>query len=126
MCILNFTPHKINIFSEESVEFRPEIRKYVAKPGAEPVESLASAGMLSAKIESQKIGELAGVPIFQKNVVALDPMPEGNCQLVVSAIYAVAARQLGIEKGRLVVISDPVFAADGESVVGCLGLSSPL
>lgn len=126
MCILNFTPHKISIYSEDSVIYRPEIRKCVVKPGTEPIESLASSGMLSAKITTQKSGELAGVPIYRKEIIDIDRLPEGNSMLVVSAIYAVAARERGIGSGRLLVISDPVFAEDGQTVVGCLGVSMAL
>jgi hypothetical protein len=119
----NFTPHSIKIIDQNSVVFDSKIRKYV--PGeSEPVilVEFPSNGMLSGKIETVPGELIDGVPTYVKKVVGCDPLPDGDDMLIVSAIYAVAARQSGFCMDRLLVIADPVVTPDGNQILGCIGV----
>lgn len=122
MTILNFTPHNLNFFAPDSVTFDPSMRKNVAKEGAEPSHVIPSSGMLSAKIETVADGDINGIPVFTKKVTGCDPLPEGDSLCVVSALYATAAQRQGLDMSRVFTVADPVFSADGRTILGCLGI----
>jgi len=86
------------------------------------IASIPSNGMLSGKIETVPGEPIDGVPVYVKKVVGCDPLPDGDDMLIVSAIYAVAARQSGLPMDRLLVIADPVVTPDGNQILGCIGV----
>lgn len=122
MIILNFTPHQISVFGANDVVFDPSIRKNVVKDGAQPVASIPSSGMLSAKIATVADGAINGIPVFRKTVTGIDALPDGDSLCIVSALFATAAQQQGLDLSRIVTVADPVFSADGRTVLGCLGI----
>ena len=124
--IYNGTPHEIRIVRNGVYE--ASIRKYVLPEGQdmEIIVSLPSCGVSSAKIEKQEVDSLGDIPIQSQRVTGIDPLPKGYDAYVVSAIYAVVARQLGMETSKLYVIADPVFSADGRTVLGCRALAPAL
>jgi len=122
MTILNFTPHVLNFFSADSVSFDATIRKNVVKDGATPSHVIPSSGMLSAKIDTVADGDINGIPVFKKQVTGCDPLPEGDSLVVVSALFATAAQKQGLDMNRIFTVADPVFSADGRTVLGCLGI----
>lgn len=124
--IFNGTPHEIHIV--RNGVFEASIRKYVLPEGQdlEIITSLASCGVASAKIEKVEVDSLGNIPIQSQKVTGIDPLPEGHDAYVVSAIYAVAARQLGMDTSKMYVIADPVFSADGRTVLGCRALAPAL
>lgn len=124
--VFNATPHEINIV--RNGEFNAKIRKYVLPEGQEldVIASLLSQAMVSAKIDKDESGRLDDIPIQAQKVVGIDPLPEGYDAYVVSAIYAIAARQLDMDTSRLYIIADPVFSADGKTVIGCRALAPAL
>lgn len=120
--IENFTPHPINIFGADSVVFNATIRKNIAKDGNQPIQLIPSSGMLSAKIDTVADGEINGVPIFRKTVTGIDSLPDGDSLCIVSALYATAAQKKGLDMTRIFTVADPVFSADGKTVLGCMGI----
>ncbi|MCD6418072.1 hypothetical protein J7M00_04760, partial [bacterium] len=119
----NYTPHTINIYSQEQVEYVPEIRKYVVKEGEEPIVVIPSDGMLSAKIKYEKITEIDGIPIHEPVVENCDEPPEGE-DVIVSQLYVAAMRALGMDTSKLYTVSQPVYnSKDNPRPVGCLGLN---
>lgn len=122
MTILNFTPHVLNFFNSNDVVFDASIRKNVAKDGATPFLTIPSSGMLSAKIDTVDGDPVAGIPTFIKKVTGCDPLPAVDSPVVVSALYAVAAQKSGLDMSRVFTVADPVFSADGRTVLGCLGI----
>lgn len=126
MEIFNATPHEINVV--RNGEFSPAIRKFVLPEGQEMdiIASLPSQAVVSAKIERVETASLGDIPVQAQRVTGIDPLPEGYDAYVVSAIYAVAARQLGIDTSRMYVIADAVFSADGRTIIGCRALAPAL
>jgi len=119
----NFTPHSIKIIDVNSVVFDSKIRKYV--PGESEsviVAEFPSSGMLSGNIQTVPSESIDGVPVYVKKVIGCDPLPDGDDMLIVSAIYAVAARKSGLPMNRLLVIADPVVTPDGNQILGCIGV----
>jgi hypothetical protein len=120
----NFTPHSIKIIDQKSVKFDPKIRKYTPFTDIEPViiTEFPSNGMLSGNIQTVPGEPIDNVPTYYKKVVGCDPLPDGDDMLIVSAIYAVAARKSGLPMDRLLVIADPVVTPDGNQILGCIGV----
>lgn len=124
--IFNATPHAINIVSNGS--FIPAMRKIALPEGVAPaiIRSIPSNAVVSAKINKVEASEIDGIPIQSQSVVGIDDLTEGYDAYIVSAIYAVAARQLGRDTSKLYVIADPVFTTDGATIIGCRALAPAL
>jgi len=120
--ILNFTPHTICIFHADSVTYNSAIRKWIVKDGAEPFLIIKSSGMLNARIDTIPSTPVNGIPTFIKKVTGCDPLPTGDSLVIVSALFAAAAVQVGHDMSRIFTIADPVFTPDGRTVLGCLGI----
>jgi len=116
----NGTPHAINIVDKATVTFNASIRKYVS---AEPVIvlSIPSNGMLSAKVKTVETAPMDGVPVFIKVFEGVDELPDAGV-IIVSAMYASAARATGASTQRLYTVADPVYTTDGKTIVGSLGI----
>lgn len=124
--IFNGTPHPINIVSNGI--FNPAMRKIVL-PEGEPsaiVRSITSNAVVSAKINKVDAPDIDGIPVQAQSVVGIDDLPEGYDAYIVSAVYAVAARQLGRNTSKLYIIADPVFTTDGQTIIGCRALAPAL
>lgn len=121
MSIFVGVPHDITIIA--GAEFAPAIRKYV---GGEVVKTLASNGVLNAKIETKWVSTEEGIPTFEKEVTGCDPYPEGYDIVIVSALYASAYRKLyGDVPASMRLVADPVMSDDGKTFRGCRGLAMP-
>ena len=120
--ILNFTPHPINIFPQTDTFFDATIRKNVVNQGAIPTINIPSSGILSAKITTVADGNINGIPVFVKKVTGCDPLPDGDSIVIASALFATAAQKQGLDMSRICTVADPVFSADGKTVLGCLGI----
>ena len=122
MNIRNFTAHPICFYREDDVNFVSNIRKYVAKEGAEPYLVVESEGMLSVEFENKKIADKP-VPIYKKLTVNCGRIPvlHSDDILVVSAMYGTFRRQMDTDYGVLYCVKDTVYDAVGKPV-GCLGL----
>lgn len=114
MRIYNGTPHSINFIANST--FDPSIRKWV---GGEEIMCVPSDGMLNVKFETEEsVLEGTDIPLFEKKVVGIDPLPEGYDVIIVSALYGTNYE----DKSHLYGVSDPVMTSDGKSFVGCRGL----
>jgi len=122
MKIFNGTPHAINVIV--NCVSKPEIRKLVVVDGVAPeiIANIPSSGMLSAQIESVESAPIADIPIFEKKVTGCDPIPKNYDIIIVSALYVSAARAMGLDTARLYTVADPVYSADGRTILGCKGI----
>lgn len=120
--IYNGTPHPINIVTNSV--FKTEIRKYIVPEGTEPdiIASIPSDGILSAKIDTVEAEHINGIPVFAKAITGCDPLPEGYDIYIVSALYVSAAKASGIDTSRLYTVADPVYSADGKTILGSRGI----
>ena len=122
--IFNFTPHAINVYNEDDVIFRSDLRKYIIKENVTPSRIFAPSGvLLNAKMESQNVGEYEGIPIVKSAAISVDPAPE-NGWVIVSRMYAAAAVSSGDSVvGRMLVVDRPVYKIQENNIspVGCLG-----
>lgn len=120
--IYNGTPHPINIVANS--EYRDDIRKYVVPEGTEPkiVASVPSDSILSAQIETVESEPITGIPVFGKSIVGCDPLPDFYDIYIVSALYASAARTAGIDTSKPYTVADPVYSADGRTILGSRGI----
>lgn len=116
--IFNGTPHAINVVSGSS--FDPKIRKYT---GGNVLFSIPSSGMLNAKITTVNSGDIDGIPVYSKQFTGVDPLPCGYDIYIVSALYSGAAQKQGVDLAKIYTVADPVYSADGATVIGCRGIS---
>lgn len=118
----NGTPHEINIIS--NAVYNPNIRKYVITDGSDPqiIVSLPSDGMLSAVIDTATQEPINNIPVYGKTIISCDPLPDGYDIYIVSALYMSAARACGMDTGKLYTVADPVYSADGRTVLGSRGI----
>lgn len=130
MKIYNGTPHAVSIVANGV--FCAPIRKWVVENGVEPevVASIPSDGVLSAKIETIEGQFMDGVPIlamddipvFHKEIMGCDPLPDGYEVYIVSALYASAYRKVYGNTDRLYTVADPVYSEDGRTILGSRGI----
>jgi len=118
----NYTPHSITIIDPNTVQFDSSIRKYVAT-NPKIIKTIPSVGILNAKIETQQIDKKDEVTIYHKTIKDIDPLPETNEIIIVSALYALAVQKINPDKAnQCYTIADPVYNKDGTTVLGCLGI----
>lgn len=116
--LFNGTPHAINVVMNSV--FNPVIRKYT---GGEVVHSIPSNGMLNAKVETVGWGMYDdNLPIYGKKFTGIDPLPDGYDVYIVSAMYASAAKNAGMDMTKIYTVADPVYTDDGNSFIGCRGI----
>jgi len=123
--IVNATPHPIYIFTHNQVYYDESVRKYILKPNEKPVKVIPQSGvLLNVKAEYELTDTIEGIPIFKLQVKDIDPVPDGDI-VVVSAMYATAAKEAGIEGlNRLYTVSQPVYESkENPKPVGVLGLN---
>lgn len=124
MAIINATPHYINIFSTHSVSFDTAQRKYFVSGSEEPTHIIPPSGMLlSAKMQTETVEPLLGIPIQRTAVVSADPIPDGE-YYIVSRLYHSAMVTLGEPTDRLLLIGSPVYRVIDGAIApcGCLAL----
>lgn len=121
----NGTPHAINLIS--GAVFRQEIRKHI---GGVQIAVIPPSGiMLSAKLDTLPVTDLgSGVEVARQIAISCDDLPEAAKTadyIIVSAMYAVAYRQLHGEDGLpLVTIRDLVVeSVDNQKPTGCRGFA---
>ena len=128
MKFINLTPHPIVIIRREDVEFDSAIRKYTEDADckcSKCIMWIPSSGVASAKIMTDYVESIYGVPTFRKTITDCDPLPEHDVDdiIIVSALYASAFRKVHPDSDvRLYTISNPVYTSDGKTVLGCLGI----
>lgn len=122
MKIFNGTPHAINVVTNGV--FATEIRKYVVPDGTEPqiVASIPSNGVLSAVIDTVEVEPMDGIPVYTKRISGCDSLPDGYDIYIVSTLYVSAARACGMDTSRLYTVADPVYTADGRTILGSRGI----
>jgi len=123
MRIFNGTPHPISVIDDSCITFKNEIRKYVCTGKPVIVAQIPSNGVLSAKVDTVEAGKIGDIPVFVKKITGCDPIPEGYDIIVVSALYAIAARMAGLDTSKLYTIGDPVYSEDGRTILGCRGIA---
>jgi len=118
----NGTPHPINIIT--NAVYDTDIRKYVVADSAQPqiAASIPSNGMLSATIITVEDEPINGIPVYSKQITGCDPLPSGYDIYIVSALYVSAARACGMDTSKLYTVADPVYSADGRTVLGSRGI----
>ena len=108
--IFNGTPHPVNIV-EWSIE-DPAIIKF---KGGTVIATVPPNYILNAKFGVENIGEFNGIPLSKKTVEGCDPLPEGYDIYIVSALYAIAYRELHGYSEKIFSISDLVVEDDGKT-----------
>ena len=118
--MLNLTPHTISIIDQNSVTFKPEIRKFVSES---PIilKTIPSSGMVSVSFKEEYRQDIDGVPCKMKWADSVDPLPSGNESCIVSALYYSTNPDR-----RCYTIVDPVYDITGTKVIGCLGVGKLL
>jgi hypothetical protein len=121
MHIVNLTPHDIKIISNGV--FNADLRKFTTDD-PEIVISIPSSGVVSATLTTVEIEPINGVPVFDKKITGVDPLPEGDDDTiyVVSALYASAYRKIHGNADKLYTIADPVYSTDGRTILGSRGI----
>jgi len=127
MKIVNLTPHSINIYRKEDAEHNPSLRKAFIKPGARPILTIPSSGMVNAHITYTYDTMIDKIPIYKPVVQGIDPLPPKAMKadiIIVSALYASAAKMVGVDTTKLVTVSQPVYDnPNNPRPVGCIGLN---
>jgi hypothetical protein len=121
--IINLTPHSLTIVDPASTTFNADIRKNVCTGDPVVIATIPSAGVASAKIATVADDKIGDVPVFRKQITGCDPLPDiPDAVFVVSALYASAYRQVNGNTDRLYTVADPVYSADGRTILGSLGI----
>ncbi len=123
--IFNLTAHPISIIAEEDCHSNPAIRKLVADANVKPIMVIPSYGMASAKNETHEGNPIEGIPVFEKKITGIDPLPEESPEniYIVSAMYVAAYRALYPNKKiPLYTVADPVYTEDGRTILGSRGI----
>ena len=115
--IYNGVAHDINIVSGATLD--TSIRKFV---GGEVTQTIPKMVMLNAAIDTQEVGEINGIPVFEMTVGSCDSLPEGYDVYVVSPIYAQAYVAANGPDSRLFTVGMPVMSDDGKTFRGCRGI----
>lgn len=134
MTVYNCTPHNIRIYAKADTEYVPQLRKAFVSPDALPLLEIPPSGIvLSAHYFKMcpafKIEKL--VPVSRQLVESIDQPTDlfSNFDasidwLIVSALYADAARQLNKKAWPLLCVNNVVYANQhSPAPVGCLGLT---
>lgn len=117
MCLMNFTPHEINIIDVNSVNFNQTIRKFVSE---DPliIQTIPPSGvMLNVHYSMENGTRIKDIPVRIKRKESIDPVPSKCTIAIVSRLYASASHD-----PRLYRIMDPVFTPDGKKVIGSLAI----
>ena len=119
--IINLTPHTINII--DNGVFNADLRKFTTDTPDVSI-SIPSSGVVSATLTTVEIDPINGVPVFDKKITGVDPLPEGDDDTiyVVSALYASAYRKINGHADKLYTIADPVYSTDGRTILGSRGI----
>lgn len=136
--IVNCTPHKVVVFGSESVEYDAKNRKYFINE-VMPVILLIAEPTILLNAESVEVeAEVNGIPVWEVTYPKVDDLPESivteegleipcdeNTYYIVSALYATARKNLGLDCSRLLTIHNPVYKIKEDGAVsyplGCLG-----
>jgi hypothetical protein len=122
--IFNGTPHDVVIIDDSEVVYNDSIRKHVCSASSpKTVAKIPSNGILSAKMETARKGHVENIPIFHKRIVGYDTVPSGYDIVIVSVLYATAVAKAGVDVSSLYTIADPVYSADGRTILGCRGIT---
>jgi len=127
MKILNATPHVINIFRKEDVNYDEKLRKYfLINPEQKSYMEIQPCGILlnvETKLELKQV--INGIPIFEVIPVKIDKIPAKHDIVIVSNMYANYALQFQIPNiEKLYTISQPVYISrENPRPIGCLGLN---
>lgn len=124
MKIVNCTPHEITIIGGNIILDKPK-RMYIAEKDFSVIAKIPPSGIiLNATIETKEKGNIEGIPVFEKEIIACDEVPKEGDIFVVSALYAVARQKLGECTANLYLVADPVYTPSTQSMrpVGCKGI----
>lgn len=124
---VNLTPHQVDVYAEEDVEYVTEIRKWVRKEDATPIMSIPSSGMASVGYTARESGQTIRTPNGHM-IKIWDQWPSnlGNVEFdpdaytIVSLQYALALKETNTPRRNVITIKDTVFDNKGRPV-GCLG-----
>ena len=125
MKVYNLTAHPISIIAEADCHSSPAIRKLVADANVKPVMVIPSYGMVSAKTETHEAEPIEGIPVFEKKITGIDPLPEESPDniYIVSAMYVSAYRALYPNSNiPLYTVADLVYTEDGRTILGSRGI----
>ena len=132
MTIYNCTPHTINIYHRDDVDFSNP-RRLTVKPSASPVMNIPPSGViLNATVERLDHGEVDGIPlvvtVFNGVDNPLDLIPDSTVDdyFIVSALFkSAAASHPACNILNLVSVDSVVYDGSGDSIrpVGCLSLA---
>lgn len=120
--IYNGTSHAINIYKD--CEYIEASRRYIKSINGQLVRTIpANVLMLNARMKLTDLGAVDGIPRTGKTFKFkdVDPLPPGYDIYIVSALYATAAKQMGMDMSQIYTVSDPVYNDDGH-LIGCLGI----
>lgn len=122
--IRNFTPHLIRVLSPDGVTYDPKARKHVLEGEPTVIAEIPSDGVLSAEFASVDVGSIDGIPLTHRMPILIEPLPDGDDYIIVSLVYASAAKEgvpsVKIDVNRLLTVGDTVYK-DGKPF-GCLSL----
>lgn len=126
MRVRNYTPHPIRVLAPVGVSYDPKTRKFILTGDPVVIAEFPSEGVLSAHFTDVDSGNVDGVPLVRRAVLSADPMPTGDDYIIVSTVYAMAAKAASptlksvMNINRLLTVGDTVYQ-DGKPV-GCLSL----
>ncbi|QIW88590.1 hypothetical protein [Pseudanabaena phage PA-SR01] len=124
--IYNATPHQINFFPKEDVQFDVTQRKFIAAVGATPIYTIEKGTPVNCKTANAPTPVIENCPVSVVGAVqfvSYDPLPEGYDIYIVSNLYRSAVQALGGDTSKLATVTDTVYSAGDVKPCGCLALA---
>lgn len=121
--LINYTPHKINIFEEDDVEYIEAAKSYFLKNDMmKPSRVYDSKGIARCATSYSLVISLDDIPVVSLDFGDIEglPEPKDDVWYIVSTIVMNAAKKLG----RVDTLAPARLVRNSEgSIVGCLALS---
>lgn len=124
---LNYTDCTVNFIARNELMWNRELEKLVVTiAGYKPVLVLPSVGNLIATYNEVTLFQYNQIRVIKKQLLSVDPLPEGDEYLIVSQQYAQACHKMGMDMSRLLCTDGIVYTPDGKQSVGILQLADSL
>jgi len=125
---VNLTPHDINVYAENDVDYLPVTRKWVRKDDTTPILTIPCSGRVAqVKYSVTETGKVittpdgSTLPIWKNHPSDLGKIEyDPDVYIIVSMQYAIALREIGHNDWNVLTVKDTVADSQGKPV-GCLG-----
>ena len=122
----NMTPHTINFYRPNDITFAKETKRWVKISDAKPFVSIESEGCARVQHGLSKPEDVlvdgCPIPVLEKPILDLDPLPSGTGPVIVSLIYAQAYRAVRGQDGMILYTVGDTILDERGAIIGAKNL----